>query len=36
MEYNHITAPSTTGVFSSKEPSQAALDGQNARLGRTA
>lgn len=28
--YNHITAPSTTGVFSSKEPSQAALDGQNA------
>ena len=30
IEYNHITAPSTTGVFSSKEPSQAALDGQNA------
>ena len=30
VEYNHITAPSTTGVFSSKEPSQAALDGQNA------
>lgn len=30
LEYNHITAPSTTGVFSSKEPSQAALDGQNA------
>ena len=29
IEYNHITAPSTTGVFSSKEPSQAALDGQN-------
>ena len=29
-EYNHITAPSTSGVFSSKEPSQAALDGQNA------
>lgn len=30
VEYNHITAPSTTGVFSSKEPSQAAMDGQNA------
>ncbi len=30
VEYNHITAPSTTGVFSSKEPSQAALDGQDA------
>ena len=30
IEYNHITAPSTTGVFSSKEPSQAVLDGQNA------
>lgn len=30
IEYNHITAPSTTDVFSSKEPSQAALDGQNA------
>lgn len=30
LEYKHITAPSTTGVFSSKEPSQAALDGQNA------
>ena len=30
IEYNHITAPSTTGVFSSKEPSQAAMDGQNA------
>jgi len=30
IEYNHITAPSTTGVFSSKEPSQAALDGQDA------
>lgn len=30
IEYNHITVPSTTGVFSSKEPSQAALDGQNA------
>ena len=30
IEYIHITAPSTTGVFSSKEPSQAALDGQNA------
>lgn len=30
LEYNHITAPSTTGVFSSKEPSQAALDGQDA------
>ena len=28
IEYNHITAPSTTGVFSSKEPSQAALNGQ--------
>ena len=22
VEYNHITAPSTTGVFSSKEPSR--------------
>lgn len=30
VEYNHITAPSTTGVFSSKEPSQAAMDGRNA------
>lgn len=30
VEYNHITAPSTTGVFSSKEPSQAAMDGQDA------
>ena len=30
IEYNHITAPSTTGVFSSKEPSQTALDGQDA------
>ena len=30
VEYNHITAPSTTGVFSSKEPSQTALDGQDA------
>lgn len=30
VEYNHITAPSTTGVFSSKEPSQAAMDSQDA------
>lgn len=30
VEYNHITAPSTTGVFSSKEPSQAAMDRQDA------
>lgn len=30
IECNHIIAPSTTGVFTSKEPSQAALDGQNA------
>ena len=30
IEYNHITAPSTTGVFSSKEPSQAAMDSQDA------
>lgn len=30
LEYNHITAPSTTGVFSSKEPSQAAMDSQDA------
>lgn len=29
-EYYHITAPSTTGVFSSKEPSQAALNSANA------
>lgn len=30
VEYNHITAPSTTGVFSSKKPSQAAMDSQDA------
>lgn len=30
VEYNHITAPSTTSVFSSKEPSQAAMDSQDA------
>lgn len=30
VEYNHITAPSTTGVFSSKEPSQAAMNSQDA------
>lgn len=30
VEYNHITAPSTTGVFSGKEPSQAAMDSQDA------
>lgn len=30
VEYNHITAPSTTGIFSSKEPSQAAMDSQDA------
>ena len=29
-EYFHITAPSTTGVFSSKEPSQAAMNSANA------
>lgn len=30
IEYYHITAPSTTGVFSSKEPSQEALNGADA------
>ncbi len=30
VTYSHITAPTTTGVFSSKEPSQSTLDGADA------
>lgn len=30
IEYTHIVAPSTTGVFSSKEPSQEAMNGADA------